>query len=77
MAVGPFFFFNRGHPYFHYEERKYEQFLQQRWRGVEGEGGKEGIGTSSKQGGYGLTFKFHITQLPIARVLGFLGNALK
>ena len=76
MEVGPTFFLKRGHPHFHYEERKYQQFIQQRWRG-EGEGGKEGIGTSSKQGGYGLTFKFHITQLPIARVLGFLGNALE
>ena len=36
---------------------------------------EEGISTSSQGGGYDLSFKFHITQLPIARVLGFLGDA--
>jgi len=71
MAVGPTFFFEPRTSPFSLTERPAVHTTE-----MEG-GGKEGIGTSSKQGGYGLTFKFHITQLPIARVLGFLGNALE
>ena len=57
-----------------------------RRKGVTGEGeeatrGREGwrrVSVQVRTGGgvgYDLSFKFHITQLPIARVLSFLGDA--
>jgi len=72
------FFLKRGHPHFHYEKRKYQKFMQRK-RGGSREGEERGESVSvqaQERGGYGLIFKFHIAQLPITRVLGFLGYVL-
>ena len=47
MEVGPTFFLKRGHPHFHYEEQKYQQFIQQRWSG----------GGGRRERGYRYKFK--------------------